>query len=127
MTYRFARVERAVAMPSRTISPKGKRWWVRLHEKGGKRHEMPGDEQPEVGGGEEDVGGISVSPGEVISRPIRCSFFTCPITGSTADRRRVSRLIPVRDTPLLPGGDHPEGRPRRVRCVRDSRRRRRPA
>ena len=20
----------------------GKRWWVRLHEKGGKRHEMPG-------------------------------------------------------------------------------------
>jgi hypothetical protein len=21
--------------------PKGKRWWLRLHEKGGKRHEMP--------------------------------------------------------------------------------------
>jgi hypothetical protein len=21
--------------------PNGKRWWVRLHEKGGKRHEMP--------------------------------------------------------------------------------------
>jgi hypothetical protein len=21
----------------------GKRWWVRLHEKGGKRHEMPGE------------------------------------------------------------------------------------
>ena len=21
--------------------PKGKRWWIRLHEKGGKRHEMP--------------------------------------------------------------------------------------
>jgi hypothetical protein len=21
--------------------PKGKRWWVRMHEKGGKRHEMP--------------------------------------------------------------------------------------
>ena len=21
--------------------PEGKRWWVRLHEKGGKRHEMP--------------------------------------------------------------------------------------
>jgi integrase len=26
---------------SRTITPGGKRWWVRLHEKGGKRHEMP--------------------------------------------------------------------------------------
>jgi hypothetical protein len=23
--------------------PKGKRWWVRLHEKGGKRHEMPAE------------------------------------------------------------------------------------
>ena len=21
--------------------PAGKRWWVRLHEKGGKQHEMP--------------------------------------------------------------------------------------
>jgi hypothetical protein len=21
--------------------PQGKRWWVRLHEKGGKQHEMP--------------------------------------------------------------------------------------
>ena len=29
------------ACASRTIIPNGKRWWVRLHEKGGKRHEMP--------------------------------------------------------------------------------------
>jgi hypothetical protein len=26
---------------SRAYYPKGKRWWVRLHKKGGKRHEMP--------------------------------------------------------------------------------------
>ncbi len=25
----------------RGLLPEGKRWWVRLHEKGGKRHEMP--------------------------------------------------------------------------------------
>jgi hypothetical protein len=25
----------------RIIFANGKRWWVRLHEKGGKRHEMP--------------------------------------------------------------------------------------
>ena len=31
----------AVAMRVEDYSPKGKRWWVRLHEKGGKRHEMP--------------------------------------------------------------------------------------
>ena len=25
----------------RTTTPQGSRWWVRLHEKGGKQHEMP--------------------------------------------------------------------------------------
>ena len=38
---RFARVSAAVAMDVEDYHPKGKRWWVRLHEKGGKRHEMP--------------------------------------------------------------------------------------
>ena len=37
MTYSFARVSAAVAMDVEDYLPKGKRWWVRLHEKGGKR------------------------------------------------------------------------------------------
>ncbi len=41
MTFAFARVGAVVAMRVEDYSPKGKRWWVRLHEKGGKRHEMP--------------------------------------------------------------------------------------
>ena len=41
MTFAFARVGAAVAMRVEDYFPKGKRWWVRLHEKGGKRHEMP--------------------------------------------------------------------------------------
>ena len=41
MTFTFARVGAAVAMDVEDYYPKGKRWWVRLHEKGGKRHEMP--------------------------------------------------------------------------------------
>ena len=41
MTYTFARVGAAVAMRVEDYCPKGKRWWVRLHEKGGKGHEMP--------------------------------------------------------------------------------------
>src|SRR5690242_12071194 len=41
MTCSFARVSAAVAMDIEDYHPKGKRWWVRLHEKGGKRHEMP--------------------------------------------------------------------------------------
>ena len=27
--------------PTELVSARAKRWWVRLHEKGGKRHEMP--------------------------------------------------------------------------------------
>jgi integrase len=41
MMFAFARIGAAVAMRVEDYYPKGKRWWVRLHEKGGKRHEMP--------------------------------------------------------------------------------------
>jgi integrase/recombinase XerD len=41
MTFAFARIGAVVAMRVEDYHPRGKRWWVRLHEKGGKRHEMP--------------------------------------------------------------------------------------
>ena len=41
MTYTFARIGAVVAMRVEDYFANGKRWWVRLHEKGGKRHEMP--------------------------------------------------------------------------------------
>ncbi len=41
MIYTFARVEALVAMNVEDYYPQGKRWWVRLHEKGGKLHEVP--------------------------------------------------------------------------------------
>jgi|SRR5208282_5885047 len=41
MTCTFARIGAVVAMKVEDYYPAGKRWWVRLHEKGGKRHEMP--------------------------------------------------------------------------------------
>ena len=41
MTFAFARIGAVVAMRVEDYYPQGKRWWVRLHEKGGKRHEMP--------------------------------------------------------------------------------------
>jgi hypothetical protein len=41
VTFAFARVGAVVAMRIEDYYPNGKRWWVRLHEKGGKRHEMP--------------------------------------------------------------------------------------
>ena len=38
MTFAFARIGAVVAMRVEDYHPQGKRWWVRLHEKGGKRH-----------------------------------------------------------------------------------------
>ena len=41
LLYTFARVGAALKMQVKDYYPVGKRWWVRLHEKGGKEHEMP--------------------------------------------------------------------------------------
>ena len=44
MTFAFARIGVVVAMHVKDYYPNGKDWWVRLNEKGGKRHEMPAHE-----------------------------------------------------------------------------------
>jgi site-specific recombinase XerD len=41
LIYSFARISAALQMNVGDYYPQGKRWWVRLHEKGGKEHEMP--------------------------------------------------------------------------------------
>ena len=41
LIYSFARSSAALHMNVEDYYPQGKRWWVRLHEKGGKQHEMP--------------------------------------------------------------------------------------
>jgi integrase len=41
LIYSFARISAALAMRVGDYFPQGKRWWLRLHEKGGKHHEMP--------------------------------------------------------------------------------------
>ncbi|WP_234893718.1 tyrosine-type recombinase/integrase [Agrobacterium vitis] len=41
MTYSFARVGAAIGMEVRDVCVQNRRLWVRLHEKGGKLHEMP--------------------------------------------------------------------------------------
>jgi site-specific recombinase XerC len=48
MTYAFARIGAVVAMRVEDYFANGKRWWVRLHEKGGKRREMPAHHKLEV-------------------------------------------------------------------------------
>lgn len=41
MVYSFARISAVLAMKVDDYYPNGKRWWIRLHEKGGKFHEVP--------------------------------------------------------------------------------------
>ena len=41
MVFSFARVSATVHMEVGDYYQSGKRWWIRLHEKGGKRHEVP--------------------------------------------------------------------------------------
>ena len=41
MVYSFARVSAVVKMKVKDYYPNGKRYWIRLHEKGGKFHEVP--------------------------------------------------------------------------------------
>jgi site-specific recombinase XerD len=45
--YSFARIEAALGMDVDDYFPQGKRWWFRLHEKGGKHHEMPAHHKAE--------------------------------------------------------------------------------
>jgi integrase/recombinase XerD len=48
MCYTFARVSAAVHMRVEDYYQNGKRWWIRLHEKGGKRHEVPAHHNAEA-------------------------------------------------------------------------------
>jgi integrase len=41
MAFSFARIGAVLGMKVEDYYPNGKRWWVRLHEKGGKFHEVP--------------------------------------------------------------------------------------
>jgi site-specific recombinase XerD len=41
MVYSFARISAVLGMDVEDYYQQGKRWWIRLHEKGGKHHEVP--------------------------------------------------------------------------------------
>jgi integrase/recombinase XerD len=48
MVFSFARVSAVVGMKVEDYYPNGKRWWLRLHEKGGKFHEVPAHHNTEA-------------------------------------------------------------------------------
>src|SRR2546426_2751199 len=48
MVFSFARVSATIHMKVEDYYQNGKRWWFRLHEKGGKRHEVPAHHNAEA-------------------------------------------------------------------------------
>ncbi len=48
MVYSFARVSAVIGMRVEDYYQNGKRWWFRLHEKGGKRHDVPAHHNAEA-------------------------------------------------------------------------------
>ncbi len=48
MVYSFARIGAVVGMKGEDYYQNGKRWWLRLHEKGGKFHEVPAHHNAET-------------------------------------------------------------------------------
>jgi integrase/recombinase XerD len=48
MVYSFARIGAVVGMRGEDYYQNGKRWWLRLHEKGGKFHEVPAHHNAEI-------------------------------------------------------------------------------
>lgn len=48
MVYSFARVSAVIGMNVEDYFQQGKRWWFRLHEKGGKHHEVPAHHNAEA-------------------------------------------------------------------------------
>jgi integrase/recombinase XerD len=47
MVYTFARIGAVLGMNVEDYYQQGKRWWIRLHEKGGKHHELPAHHKAE--------------------------------------------------------------------------------
>ena len=47
MVYSFARIGATLAMKVEDYYTEGSRAWIRLHEKGGKRHEVPANHNAE--------------------------------------------------------------------------------
>ncbi|MGZ3471610.1 MAG: tyrosine-type recombinase/integrase [Isosphaeraceae bacterium] len=48
MVFSFARISTVLGMKVEDYYQNGKRWWIRLHEKGGKFHEVPANHKSEA-------------------------------------------------------------------------------
>jgi integrase/recombinase XerD len=88
MVYTFSRVSAMAGMRVEDYFQNGKRWWIRLHEKGGKRHDVPAHHNAEAYlDAYMDAAGVRSAPKSPLFRSI--------------DRHRAVSLNPVSRTDVL--------------------------
>lgn len=92
MVYTFARVGAVTRMRSEDVYVQGRRTWVRLHEKGGKRHEMPCHHALDTYLGEYiEAAGVAAEPKGWLFRSTRAR--TSELTGNPLSQADVYRMI----------------------------------
>ena len=93
MVYTFARVSTVIDMRVEDYYPNGKRWWFRLHEKGGKFHEVPAHHTAEelMDAYLKEVG---LSADKTKKEPLFCTVDRCwQLTDRPMYRNDVVRMI----------------------------------
>ena len=107
MVYSFARVSAVVGMKVDDYYQNGKRWWIRLHEKGGKFHEVPVHHNAEAYlDAYLAAAGIAGQPGSPLFRTTAGQ--SRRLTAAAMGRRDVLRMIKRRCKPV--------GLPRKICC-----------
>ena len=101
MVFSFARVSAAAAMRLEDYYQDGKRWWFRLHEKGGKRHMVPAHHNAEE---YLDAYLVAAGPVEKKSALFRTIDNTRALTPEPMTRTDVLRMVKrrVKDAGLPP-------------------------
>ena len=97
MVYSFGRVSAVLAMRRQDYFPQGKRWWLRLQEKGGKRHDVPAHHVAEAYLDAYLEAGALVDPAATLFQSVDRAR---QLTGGALTRSDVLAMIKRRAPPL---------------------------
>ena len=101
MLYSFARVSAVLGMRRQDYFQQGSRGWLRLHEKGGKRHDVPAHHRAaEALDAYLEAGGLGQGVGEALFQSV--DWAGERLTSRALSRRVVLAMIKRRSPDYLP-------------------------